>query len=140
MKRFPFKLLPKYPHLLSADIEVWEEFILQYPNYFDHVDYDVHVGKGIEHDPEWDASTKKMATSLSQHRIDALGWNGDQPTIIEVKPNCNTQAIGQIAVYLNLFISTYPELPKPKKLIICTRFNDDVLPAAMDFDIKVLKV
>jgi len=140
MKRFPYKILKSYTHLLAEDVALWERFIDAHPNYFDFVDYDIHVGEGMKIDPTWTPEIQKMATTLSQFRIDAIGWKGDIPTIIEIKPRAATKAIGQILVYSTLFQKTYPKEPTPKKLIITDWQHDDIESVAFNHNIKIIIV
>ena len=44
--RFKYGKLSKYPHMKPEDVAIWERFLLDYPEYFDTVDYDVSVGVG----------------------------------------------------------------------------------------------
>lgn len=140
MKRFPYKILHKYPHLLIEDVALWERFIEQYPEYFDYCDYDVHVGNGMKLDPSWPDNIKYMATTLSQFRIDVVGWKGNSPTIIEVKPRAASKAIGQIIIYRSLFPKSFPEFPRPKSMIITDWNHDEILTIAFENNIKVITI
>lgn len=140
MKRFPYKKLAKYPHLLAEDVILWERFIDQQPTAFDYCDYDIHVGEGMEIDPSWPPEIQRMATILSQFRIDVIGWKGNIPTIIEVKPKAASKALGQIILYRSLFLKTFPSYPSAKSLIITDWDHKEVLAVAFQNNIKIVTV
>jgi hypothetical protein len=140
MKRYPYKILPSYTHLLAEDTLLWERFITSNPTYFDFVDYDIHVGRGMTIDPSWEPNIQKMATELSQFRIDAVGWKAETPTIIEIKPRASSKAIGQVLVYATLFESTFPKETPPKRLIITDWQHDDIEAVAFAHNIKIIIV
>lgn len=122
---FPYEKRHKYPHMLGEDVPVWERFIDAYPSRYDSVDYDWRVGDGVTPDPEWDEAMKRMAKMLSQKRIDVVAWNGESPTIIEVKARCGLSAVGQIRGYRVLFRAGFPLLGDPGVLIVCGRVSPD---------------
>ena len=118
--------LRRYPHFLPGDTEIWTRFLTEYPYYFSKVDYDIHVGKGIEVDPDWDSSIAIMATTLSQRRIDVLGVKGATFYIVEVKKDPGVSAVGQLVGYRILYKAQYPDRPTPRLLLICNRVDADL--------------
>ena len=128
--RFKFEHLSKYPHLLEEDVKLWDAFISQYPNVFDRCDYDIHVGKGVRLNGEVPANIVRMATHLSQCRIDVVGFKGKTTTIVEVKPRARSNAIGQIITYKALYEWQYPDQPKPRLMIVTDDVNSDTLYVA----------
>ncbi len=83
--KFNYEPRHKYPHLIGEDTEVWHRFILLYPNKFDTVDYDVHIGKGVNTEPIPESSSRKYWADLTKKRIDVVAWKDNFVTIIEVK-------------------------------------------------------
>lgn len=140
MKRYPYKQLPKYPHLLAEDTALWNNFISQYPDRFVYCDYDYHVGDGIDVPADWPESYRNMATTLSQFRIDVIGWNADIPTIIEVKPRARTTAIGQVLVYYSLFIKQHPEYLNARKMIVTDWKHEEITAVAFEHNIAIVTV
>ena len=140
MKRFPYKKLHKYPHLLAEDVVLWNRFIEQHPNRFDYCDYDVHVGDGTKLPDDYEPNYKKMAKELSQFRIDAVGWKGNLPTIIEIKPRASTTAIGQIIVYRTLFKKDFPQYPSINSMIITDWEHEEIFSIAFENDIYLVTV
>ena len=116
----------KYPHMLGEDIAIWERFLNAFPDRFDSVDYDVRVGEGIPPLETLPENIKRDARALTQKRIDVVGWNGELPTIIEVKSRAGMSTLGQIQGYKILFEVDFPKLFIPELLIVTGRiFPDD---------------
>ena len=125
--RVPYKERYRYPHMLGEDADIWNRFLLLYPDRFDSVDYDFRVGDGIPQDPGLDPATRATMKVLTQKRIDVLGWNGEKPTIVEVKKRVGLSALGQCLGYLQLFLEGFPNISRPDLLVVTeTIFRDDL--------------
>ncbi len=136
--RFPYKERYKYPHMLGEDKDIWDRFIKLYPGRFDSVDYDFRVGDGIPYGPDIDPATRATMKVLTQKRIDVLGWNEEQPTIIEVKKRVGLSALGQVLGYLALFQADLPNILEPELMIVTeTIFRDDIR-VLKDYKIEVV--
>jgi hypothetical protein len=138
--KFPPSKLRMYPHLMVGDIAIWEEFLSVGDNSFDSFDYDVHVGEGVVLSPEWSDEVKAMALTLSEKRIDVVGWSGDVPTIIEVKPSASLSAIGQVLCYRELFSSRFPAVFGPGMLIVTDFELPDIRNLCLIFKIAYVVV
>ena len=135
--RFPYEKRYKYPHMIGDDLRVWEKFIELHPGRFDSVDYDWRVGVGMTLYPEWEENIKRMAKMITQKRIDVVGWNDEQPTIIEVKERGSIVALGQLLGYLVLFVKEFPNISAPKLLLICDMISLDDRTALDDYEIEI---
>ena len=112
--------------MMPNDIALWERFLTQHKDLFDRIDYDLHVGTGYgysEDDPEWRIN---LASALTQFRIDAVGWSGSQPTIIEVKPYAGLSALGQVLGYQFFFHFANPEFPTPNLAVVTDGTTGDI--------------
>lgn len=110
--------LPKYPHLLPADVLLWERFLDQYPDYFESVEYDVHVGGAVDHSPWWSDKFRIEASWLASKRIDVVGHRKGEIWIVELKPEAGLSAIGQLIGYELLYQKRYsPTWPLVKCLV-----------------------
>ncbi len=123
--KFFYGLRHKYPHLIGEDTEVWNRFILRFPDRFDTVDYDVKVGKGSGADSFTDETAKKYWIQLTQKRIDVIGHKNNFITIIEVKNRVSLHTLGQILGYRFLYLKENPEIKSVKTLIVCSSINED---------------
>lgn len=135
--RMPYHKRFKYPHMLQDDKDVWDRFMDKFPDAFDSVDYDFRVGEGQELNPEWDPGMKIMVTALTQKRIDVIGWNNDQPSIIEVKQRVGLSALGQVLGYRELFTSEFPHFPSPDLMVVCSRISTDDKKVLEAYHIKI---
>jgi hypothetical protein len=112
--------------MVADEAAVWDRFIEKFPGRFDSVDYDFRVGEGETKLPFEEENYVRMAKMLSQLRIDALCWNGDQSTIIEVKERAVLSAIGQLQGYKILFVKDLENFLSPQLLMVCSVITEDV--------------
>lgn len=136
----PYKRLFRYPHLLPVDAHLWDRFIRFYPDYFDKVAYDIHLGKGVRTPDDFDPKLRSLAVFLTQKRLDVLGVNGRDVTIIELKPYAGTTALGQLLTYQVLFYHQYPRLSVPQLMIITDMVQPDMAVVCKHHKIKVVEV
>ena len=135
-----FEKLRKYPHMMPNDIGIWERFIEQYPDRFDVIEYDVHVGAGRgyhDYDPEWKI---RLAKAITQFRIDAVGWIGPSPTIVEVKPYAGLSALGQLKAYSHYFTREFPQSPLPFLMIVTDETLPEIVELYEENKIEVIQV
>ncbi len=123
--KYNYEQMRKYPHMIGEDTEVWERFILRFPNRFDTVDYDFHVGKGVDTSPIRNDADKTYWAQLTKKRIDVIGYKNILVTIIEVKKRATLFTLGQILGYRFLYLREHPELKGVLSLIICDKIDQD---------------
>lgn len=116
--------LSKYPHLLPADVALWERWLDRYGDFFTALEYDVHVGGGVEVVPGWSQETIKMASTLAAKRIDVVGHKPGEIWIVEVKPEAGVAALGQLLCYRILYIEKFKPTAEP----ICCLVTDHLVP------------
>jgi hypothetical protein len=115
-----------YPHLMPLEIPIWEGFLSLHSSEYDRFEYDVRVGESITPPPDVDANIADMAVSLAKKRIDAVGWQGDNPTIIEIKSYAGLTAIGQLMTYPLLYTKEFPDHKPPGVLLVTMRLLPDI--------------
>lgn len=69
----------------------------------------------------------------------ARGERGDLIWVFEVKSQLNTEALGQVLIYHQLFSEDYPQF-KVKKGIICKDSDDLIEPAYRNYHVDVFIV
>ncbi len=75
-------------------------------------DYDVHVGAGLEPTPATRPNLQGMWLSLTQKRIDVVGYRGNEIWLIEIKDRPMTASVGQVLSYDVLYKKDFhPTLP-----------------------------
>lgn len=127
-----------FPHLLPQDIEVWKRYLTEHEHEFDSIVYDLRVGDGRDPGPDFADNIRSMAIGLSQRRIDAIGFKGNNVTIIEVTTRAGLTAIGQLKVYPVLYKALNPTVGTITPLLVAERLQDDILPYLLDSGIKFL--
>ena len=122
----PFQKLHKYPHMMPNDVKIWERFIELEPDRFDTVIYDLHVGEGrpiTGEGPEWQ---EKQTKTLTQFRIDVVGFMNAVPTLVEVKPFAQLSAFGQILAYRYFWQEERRSVVPPLMMIITDNTTPDM--------------
>lgn len=137
---FPYEKRTWYPHMKPNDEAIWNRFLSEFPNAYDSVQYSVPCGRGAEFDTLITEETGAHDEYLYKRKIDAVGFKDDTVTIIELKPNAGSSAIGQVKMYRDLYIKDYSPVRFPNMLIITDRFDDDVAEFAAREGIQLIAV
>jgi hypothetical protein len=117
-----------YPHLLDPDIDLWIRFLDLHESEYIRFDYDVRVGKGRPAEPHHSPEIQKMAIELSQRRIDAIGYQENSLTIIEITCSAGLKCIGQMETYPILYKQTYNPKLEVKTLLLAETLQADIEP------------
>jgi len=125
----------KYPHLLPGDVIVWEQFLLDHGDLFIAYDYDVRVGDGRPMPDLPTQNLRKMATDLSQRRIDVVAHAATSRTIIEITHTAGLKAIGQMSAYPTLYRTKYPGEYKLNSLLVAGQLESDIIPVLQQMKI-----
>ena len=138
--QFEFKRLNNYPHLKPEDVFIWERFLGKFPGAYDSVDYDFGVGALPEFSRAVVQEIGVGELSLYKKKIDVVGYKGDQPDIIEVKPNASASALGQLWQYGVLYKNYFNPDIEPKLVLITNRILPDMNLLAYTLGIKIVVV
>lgn len=108
----PFRRFPKYPHLLPGDVKLWELFLdANHPDILTVV-YDVHLGPGTEIPTNLPDNIKRMATAITQYRVDVIVSTKTTIHPVEIKPQAGLTALGQALGYTYMYkLERSPDLP-----------------------------
>jgi len=135
--RLPYVSRRNYPHMTGEERDVWDRFVEKYPVRFDSVDYDFRVGNGEIPPEDYPGNYSRMVTQLTQLRIDVVGWNGEKPTIVEVKGRATIAALGALTGYRVLFVRDLAQIRMPGLLLVCSSITDDALHVFESMEIPV---
>jgi len=94
---------PKYKHMSPYESYLFDYFLGEHGNTFEHFDFDIHVGDGRLPPDHLEQPYRDLSVLLTQKRIDAIGYRGKQIFIFEVKPNAALSALGQLIAYRDLY-------------------------------------
>lgn len=122
----PPRFLHRYPHLINSDAYIWERFLAKFPNFFDEVAYDIHVGDGIDPGPEFEDNIRDMAINLTKRRIDVLALRKKKIWIVELKKDPGVTAIGQLVAYKLLLEKAGIPRRETTKCLITNRIDPDL--------------
>lgn len=123
--KFNYENRFKYPHLIGEDSNIWSKFIQSFPDRFDTVDYDVHIGEGAKVFTIEDPKSQHYWTQLTKKRIDVIGYKNDHITIIEVKKRAGLYTLGQILGYQFLYLREHPAVFHVDLLVVCWSVDQD---------------
>lgn len=126
-----------YPHLLPIETAVWREFLGKWGDLWDRYEYDIHVGEGIQVGKKGENKYADNFATLTQKRIDAIGWAGNKPTIFEVREAANLELLGKLIGYSVLWERQFPMAESPDIALVCRRIGPDDLSVAASQRIEV---
>lgn len=124
--------LGKIAGLRPLEAAVFRRWYAKFGDRFDRFDYNVRIGSGRDPGPEYSEAIRRDAVMSSQLRMDAVGWRGDRPTLIEVKHYALANAVPQLALYAAVWHKDKPELPAATLLLVCGGCAAGVVNAALD--------
>lgn len=90
-----------FPHMTPGDVPLFAAFVLsEQGRLYKAWAFDLHLGQGVP-TPGFPQQPGffDLGRYLTQLRVDAIGWIGDEPTIFEVKPHARLTALGQMVAY-----------------------------------------
>ncbi|KKL15815.1 hypothetical protein LCGC14_2501820 [marine sediment metagenome] len=99
-------------------------------------DYDVHVGEGLEPTPATRPNLQGMWLSLTQKRIDVVGYHGNEIWLIEIKDRPMTASVGQVLSYDVLYAKDYSPATPVILAIIAGIIEPDIETVLRHFKIR----
>jgi len=124
--------------MLPEDHATWTAYLESKWNVLEEVWYDVHVGKPMTVRPDAPAYMKYVVDGVSRKRIDVVGRVGRRIYIIEVKPEANMTAIGQVVTYLNLFVKEFRITGPVLAMIVATTCDADIMDIANEQNVQIV--
>lgn len=104
---------------------------------FDRVEFEVRLGNGTEPLSTFTDEQRADHKRQTQMRCDAVAWDREFPTLVEVKKRLDTNAIGQLLTYRLLFMADHPGVPEPQMVAVGERADPDVSSSANAHGIDV---
>ena len=130
----------RYPHMLPRDKFLWDRFLAVHGTYFERFDYDIRVGEGIGKLPGYPENIQRLALALTQKRIDAVGYRGDEIWVFEIKPHAGLSAVGQVLSYETLWNKQFPSRPVYRKAIVTDFVDNDIRTLCNEYNIRLFEV
>jgi hypothetical protein len=130
----------KFPGMLPAEVLVFKAWLALHEKEYDRIEYNKHVGAGIDPGPNVDPYWRDLALKSTQLRMDAVAWQASTPTLIEVKRRAGPRNIGQLVTYSVLWAADFPNLPKAKLLLVASDYQPNIEGVAAHLGITIEKV
>lgn len=115
---FKYETRYKYPHLTDGEGAIWQRFVNKYPDWFDEVWYDVEIGTCRDITETGSEEWERHKKYLNQYKIDVVGKKGNQYTIIEIKREATSKALGEIQLYFHCFLRDWKTENAVKTMIL----------------------
>ena len=125
--------------MMPEDRAVWTKFLDTDGHRIKRVWYDVKVGHGVFLPVGSTDVDKRIAAGLTRKRIDCVCSVGGGFWVVEVKPRASMQAIGQVISYARLFTRDYKPAGEVWPVIVCDKYDQDLLEEFDEFGILVMQ-
>uniref|UniRef100_A0A6H2A1H4 PD-(D/E)XK nuclease superfamily protein n=1 Tax=viral metagenome TaxID=1070528 RepID=A0A6H2A1H4_9ZZZZ len=132
--------VPKYPHMLPVEAELWDRLLKIRRPPFIKLEYDVHVGELVEEPPGLPDYLKGMLQAVYRKRIDVVAYDSDCIYVVEVKPRAGLSAIGQVMAYKLLYQDEFKPMLPVEMRIVCERIATDIPRLAAELNIGIWQV
>lgn len=130
------------PHLLGRDAELFRRFLLtEEAQQYIGFDFDIKVGEYAFQAATNPSPEAKLEAGTLAKRIDAVAFHdANHLDLIEAKADNLPAAIGQLFVYRDLFLVTYPQFITQKLIVITSRLDPEITTLANQYGISILVV
>jgi len=99
--------------------------------------YNVRIGRGRPALPDIPEEFARDWQAATQLRIDALLWDSEQLTVVEVKPLADAEAFGQAVLYPKLLSRTYYIAVPVRAAVVCDDAHPDLVRYFVDAGIAL---
>lgn len=129
-----------YPALNVDEVLVWKAWLVLNQQFYQSFDYNVRIGDGQDPGPSFADNIRQMAIQITQLRLDAVGYQGNIPTIFEVKRRAGPQNVGQLLTYDSVWRNKGYTQVNPRLMLVCATYNPNILPVLRDTGINLAVV
>jgi len=97
---------------------------------YEDLDWQKHVGIGVQLGGDYDVSIQKMAANATRRRVDLVAYRDGTATLIELKDHVDWAAVRQALDYDDLW-KTAPQDPPVSAVLVVGRTGDaDIMATA----------
>ncbi len=126
-----------FPGMLPDEILVFRSWLALHEAAYERFDFNVRIGDGVDPGPNFSDAVRRDSILITQLRVDAVGWQGPQATLIEAKRRATPSAVGQLVVYDKVWRAQFPDQPPPKLILVANAFAPNILAATRELDIEL---
>jgi hypothetical protein len=127
----------KFPAMQVDEILVWRNWLQIHEKEYQRFDYNARLGIAVDPGPDFPDYVRKAAIASRSLRIDAVGYQGDLPTIFEVKRRAGLQNVGQLFGYFHMWQAQQLSAQAPLLVLVCADFSQHILPATSAAGIRI---
>lgn len=127
----------RYPERTDGESAVIRAYLLEHITDYDSLQFSVRIGTPVAPDPTHPQSVQDNTVFSSKLRIDLLGWQGNVPTIVEVKQRITPPSLGQILTYRHKFKEGFPDAPEPRLVVVGREASPDAVAALQAHGVTV---
>lgn len=127
----------KWPGMLPAEVLIFKNWLEKYAANYDRIEGNVRIGAGFDPGAAWPEEQRRNAIMNTKLRIDAVAYNGEKPTLIEVKRRAGASAIGQLLTYEAVWMKDFPATPEPGLALVTNDLQDNMMPLVTKAGIQV---
>jgi len=138
VEKTKYEKKPWYPNMREAETLIWERFLATHPDAYDEVAYNIKVGEGAVIPEGTQQEIADDFKSLTQRKIDVIGFKGNAIDIIELKPYAGTGAVGQVKAYGVLYKNTYDKEANPTCIVMTDVEQRDTRTVANAEGVKLI--
>ena len=139
-ERTKYEKKPWYDNLRENETFIWNRFIEKYPDAYDEVIYNLHLGEGANIPAGTEENIARDFKLLTQYKVDVVGFGKNKIDIIEIKPYAGASAIGQVISYSELYKKDIDPAATPNLVILTDQLRPDTTILAEKLNIKIIIV
>jgi hypothetical protein len=152
----------KYPGLGVAEILIWREYLRLHESEYDPLpqfwldqrandygahpapgdvfDYNLRIGQGNDPGKGFDDVTRQQWIAKTQPRIDAVGFKGPQPFVIEVDRTVGKEQVGILLGYLSIWRQDKLTPVQPVGVLVTTNMTTNAMPLVRDTGLQLVTI
>ena len=130
-EKYKYEKRSYYPHMMPADVAIWERFIDKFPDMYDEVSYDIKVGNAPQFATVVNEESGGDALDLYKLKIDVIGYKDNQIDIIEIGPRAGANKVGQVKRYRYFYVKEFVPSVTPKAIVLTDIVDENTIEFAV---------
>jgi hypothetical protein len=129
-----------YPAMQLDEILAWQKFLELHQAEYDSFDYNLQIGSGVDPGSAFPDNIRQSAIAIRSLRLAAVGWQGDTPSIFEVKRRAGLQNIGRPLLYRAVWQAQQLSAVPPKLVLVTSEVMQYIVRVVPLLPIQVVLV
>ncbi len=130
----------RWPGMLPAEILIFKNWFDKYGALYDRIEGNVRIGQGYDPGATWPEEQRRNAIMNTKLRVDAVAYQGEKPTLIEVKRHAGASAVGQLLTYEATWLKEFPATPPPGLALVTNDLQDNIMPLLVKAGIQLYQM